>query len=136
MILIPRSLAALAAFALTGCAAAQRADRDFHPAIEHPVYAAASGPTVWIDEAHHNVVATSGRYEPLVAALRADGYTVRALRSPFEPGVLKDVRLLLIGNALAPGTSTIGPFRHPPRSRPRRFALSTTGSRAAALYCS
>jgi hypothetical protein len=83
-----------------GCDAGQRADPEFRPRIRQPTYAEASGPVIRIDEAHHNVVATRGRYAPFVATLRADGYVVEPLRVELSPASLADVRLLVIGNAL------------------------------------
>ncbi len=68
-----------------------------------PNYEAGTGPTVWIDEAHNNIVATTGRYEPFVDVLEADGYEVQAWQSEFTRDLLSDVQLLVIGNDLGAG---------------------------------
>jgi len=90
----------LATAGLLACASGQRSDPAYRPLIRQPTYAVGSGPGIWIDEAHNNIVATKGRYVPFVAALRADGYVVKPLRTEFSPATLADVRLLVIGNAL------------------------------------
>ena len=65
-----------------------------------PTYGAGNGPTVWVDEAHNNMVATTGRFAPFVEVLEADGYVVKALRSRFTRDAFAEVQLLVIGNAL------------------------------------
>lgn len=97
----PRRCAILvAAIHVSACGAAQRADPTFRPAIPQPAFTAGAGPVVHIDEGHNNVVRMGGRFEPLVAALRADGYTVKALRGEFTEASLAGVSVLVIGNAL------------------------------------
>ena len=90
---------ALGSFA---CSSEQQLDPSFE-AVQNtaPTYDTGSGPTIWIDEAHNNIVATVGRYEPFVAVLEADGYVVRPLRTKFTRRNLDEVRLLVIGNALS-----------------------------------
>jgi len=44
-----------------GCDSGQRADPAFRPVIRQPTYTEGSGPVIWIDEPHHNIVATTGR---------------------------------------------------------------------------
>jgi hypothetical protein len=89
-----------------GCAAVPGADPAldpaFRPVIADPEFPKGRGPVVWLDHGHNNIVnATPGsRYGPFVAALRADGYTVRPLRVPITEAVLIPVQLLVIGNAL------------------------------------
>jgi hypothetical protein len=95
-------LTLLIAIALLGCHSGQRADPAFRPLIENPTYAPGEGPVIWIDEAHHNVVATTGRYRPFVASLVADGYEVKPFRSQFSSISLREVDLLVIGNPLHP----------------------------------
>jgi hypothetical protein len=92
----------LGALLSLACSSEQRIDRGWFATLPNPpTYEAGSGPTVWIDEGHNNIVATTGRYEPFVEALRADGYVVKALRSEFTRDALSRVQLLVIGNALS-----------------------------------
>lgn len=86
--------------AVLGCASGQRADPAFRPAIAEPTHALGSGPIIRVDEAHHNIVATTGRYRPFVASLEADGYVVRPFREEFSSTSLAEVRVLVIGNPL------------------------------------
>lgn len=87
---------------ITGCVKkVQRVDPNFHPSLRNPpTYRCGDGPVVWIDEAHNNIVATKGRYEPFVEALLRDGYVVKAFRTPFSDNSLTEVEVLVIGNAL------------------------------------
>ena len=55
---------------------------------------------IWVDEAHHNIVATAGRYHPFVASLQADGYVVKPFGTAFSPAALEGVGVLVIGNPL------------------------------------
>lgn len=85
-----------------GCAAVQHADPSFRPVITNPGFPEGRGPIVWIDQGHNNIVnlTRGSRYGPFVAALRADGYSVRALAGPITEAALTPVQLLVIGNAL------------------------------------
>lgn len=66
-------------FSLYVCASRQKVDSDFHPIpLNEPKYPKNKGPVVWIDEAHHNIVDTKGRYLPFVEVISRDGYTVNA----------------------------------------------------------
>jgi len=85
----------------TACGPRQRIDVNFEPRLANPpAYTNADGPTLWIDEAHRNIVATRGRYRPMVDVLELDGYVVRPLRAPFSRDALRDKRLLIVGNAV------------------------------------
>ena len=81
-------------------AAQQVADNAFAPPIAHPAFAAATGPVVAIDEAHHNFHTATGRYQPFAELLRRDGFRVGASASAFTAEALRDVRILVIANAL------------------------------------
>lgn len=84
------------------CEPQQHVDPDFEPVLPNPpAYTDAAGPTLWLDEAHNNVVAMSGRYVPMVDVLELDGYVVRPLRARFSRESLRDKRLLIVGNAVA-----------------------------------
>lgn len=91
---------AVIATAILACGSGQRADPAFRPSIAPATYALGRGPVVWVDEAHHNIVATAGRYRPFVASLEADGYVVKPFRAEFSSLSLQEVGLLVIGNPL------------------------------------
>ena len=92
----------VATLATLACSSAQRVDGGFVVTLPNPpTHEVGTGPTVWIDEAHNNIVATTGRYEPFMDVLEADGYVVRALRSEFTRDALSDVQMLVIGCALS-----------------------------------
>ena len=97
-------LIALVVLTTQACSSPQRIDSGFVATLPSPpTYEAGAGPTVWIDEGHNNIVATSGRYAPFIDVLEADGYVVRGLQSDFTRDRLRDVELLVIGNALGAG---------------------------------
>ena len=91
-----------AAVILLGAAALaqQVADPNFKPAIARPAYKEGRGPSVLIDEAHHNFHTATGRYQPFAELLRRDGYRVEASAAPFTKESLKRARVLVISNAL------------------------------------
>lgn len=88
--------------AVLGCESGQRADPAFKPLIREPTHAVGSGPVIWIDERHNNIVATTGRYRPFVASLTADGYVVKPFRDEFASTTLDELGVLVIGNPLHP----------------------------------
>lgn len=94
----------LALAASCGPAAAQQvADSAFTFPIASPAYAAGKGPTVLIDEAHHNFHTMSGRFLAFARLLERDGYRVAPNASRFTRAALEGARILVISNALAPG---------------------------------
>jgi hypothetical protein len=86
--------------AIRPLAAQQRADNDFTPHVAPPAFPAGHGPVIVIDEAHHNFHTASGRYSPFARLLSADGYVVRPGTQSFSSATLKDVRVLVVANAL------------------------------------
>jgi hypothetical protein len=80
--------------------AQQIADTTFNPVIPRPEYARGKGPVVAIDEGHYNFHTAGGRYLPFARLLRADGYVVKEYPGQFKKTELKNVRILLIANAL------------------------------------
>jgi hypothetical protein len=78
----------------------QVADTTYNPVISNPEYARGEGPVVAIDEGHHNFHTAEGRYLPFARLLRNDGYIVKAYPGKFRKSGLKDVRILVIANAL------------------------------------
>jgi hypothetical protein len=77
-------------------------DTTFRPAIGDPAYRPGLGPTIWIDQAHHNIVTAdrNSRYGPFIEVLRDDGYVIRPWTASFSAASLESIRLLVIGNAL------------------------------------
>jgi len=85
---------------LASAAAQQVADTTFNPAIKNPEYARGKGPVVFIDEGHNNFHTVDGRYLPFARLLRADGYQVKGLPGEFTGNLPKEMRILVIANAL------------------------------------
>lgn len=84
----------------TNISAQQIADTTFNPVIAKPEYAFGKGTVVAVDEGHNNFHTAEGRYLPLARLLRADGYVVNGYKGDFIESQLKNVRILLIANAL------------------------------------
>ena len=78
----------------------QEPDLDYRPVLEAPAYEFGKGPSVAIDEAHHNFHTADGRYRPFAELLRRDGYRVRGLGGPASPDSLNGVDVLVIANPL------------------------------------
>ena len=88
------------------CLAQQVPDYDFEPGIADPLYPAQSGPTVVIDQAHHNFHTIEGRYNAFAKVLRADGFVVKPGEQQFSKESLVDVKILVIANALHVSNAT------------------------------
>jgi hypothetical protein len=78
----------------------QVGDTTFNPYIPRSEYAQGKGPVVAIDEGHYNFHTAGGRYLPFARLLRADGYVVKEYPGAFTKSGLKDIRILVIANAL------------------------------------
>jgi hypothetical protein len=78
----------------------QVGDTSFTPVLSKAEYSPGSGPVVKIDEGHNNFHTVNGRYLPFARLLRQDGYNVGGYSGKFELSNLKDVRILVIANAL------------------------------------
>ena len=78
----------------------QVADSTFNPVITKPEYAVGKGPVVAIDEGHNNFHTAGGRYLPFARLLTVDGYVVNPWKGEFLDSQLKNVRILVIANAL------------------------------------
>ena len=85
----------------TPAGAQQLADTTYRPEVARPAYASGAGPTVAIDEAHHEFHTLEGRYAPFARLLRVDGYVVEANRAPFSRDSLTRIDIPVIANALA-----------------------------------
>lgn len=80
--------------------AQQVADTSYHFTIKQVAYSPSKGPTVAIDEAHHNFHTKEGRFSAFAHLLEADGYQVVSSKKDFTKKSLKEIRLLVISNAL------------------------------------
>lgn len=78
----------------------ERVDKKFSYTTTTPEYPAKNGPTVYIDEAHHNAHKMGTSYKPFSDVLLADGYNVFSFKEKFDANTLKKVKILVIVNAL------------------------------------
>jgi len=78
----------------------QIGDSGFLPELNNPTHAFATGPKIFIDQAHNNFHTVDGRYQPFANLLRKDGYVLSGLESEFSAASLEPVDLLVIANAL------------------------------------
>jgi hypothetical protein len=81
--------------------AQQVADSSYSPPIAAPAYETGAGPTVLIDETHHNFHTAGGRYLTFANLLRRDGYVVEPSSEAFTRETLATADILVISNALA-----------------------------------
>jgi hypothetical protein len=88
-------------FASHSARAQQVADTAFTAAVSAPAYKAGTGPTVLIDEGHHNFHTMSGRFLPFARLLQKDGYVVKPQRGLIARTELDRASVLVISNALA-----------------------------------
>jgi len=85
----------------TPSTAQQVADTLFVPAVAAPAFNEGAGPTVLIDEGHHNFHTMNGRYLPFARLLQRDGYVVKRLEGRLTRLDLDRANILVISNALA-----------------------------------
>lgn len=78
----------------------QVSDDGFNPAIASPTYTLGKGPTILLDEGHHNFHTLEGRYSTFAKVLKADGYLVGAHKGFFTEESLKEADIVVIANAL------------------------------------
>ena len=84
----------------SGPAAAQQLpDRDYRPPVERPVWASGKGPTVCVDEAHHNFHTLDDRFWAFGELLRRDGYVTVPNTAQLSVRALESCRVLVISNA-------------------------------------
>lgn len=74
-------------------------DKYFSPAFTSR-YETSKGPEIFIDEAHNNYHTSSGLYYTFSSILKKDGYNVKAFSNVFSDESLKQIKLLVISNAL------------------------------------
>ncbi len=81
--------------------AQQVADTMFQAKVGPPAYRKGAGPTVLIDEGHHNFHTMAGRYLAFARTLQKDGYVVKPHGGRFTLKNLGGAKILVISNALA-----------------------------------
>jgi len=85
----------------TGVLSAQQvADTTFSPTIANPEYNEGEGPTVFIDEGHHNFHTKEGRFKAFATLFERDGYRVVPYIGGFNKEQLAEGKILVISNAL------------------------------------
>lgn len=101
MIFASRSLVALIVVGLAGrpVSAQQVPDSGFRPLIRRPAYPVGVGPTLCLDEAHHNFHTLAGRFWAFGDLARRDGFRVAANRASFDFESLSRCRILVVANA-------------------------------------
>lgn len=82
------------------CFSQQVADTLYNPTINSPMYTFGQGPTVFIDEGHHNFHTKNGRYKAFSNLLERDGYVVKEYKDSFNKTELAKGKILVISNAL------------------------------------
>ena len=78
----------------------QIADTIYSPKIHNPEYDLGKGPTVFIDQGHHNFHTKNGRYKAFSNLLERDGYIVKEYDDVFRKSELGKEEILVISNAL------------------------------------
>lgn len=81
--------------------AQQVADTLFKPHVGAPAFKEGAGPTVLIDEGHHNFHTMNGRYLAFTRLLQKDGYVVKPHIGRFTRTGLDRAKILVVANALA-----------------------------------
>lgn len=71
----------------------------FHPA--KMMYPKKNGPTIYVDEAHHNFHTLGTRYYTFGEVLKNDGYSAKPFQKKFIAESLKECKFLVIANATA-----------------------------------
>jgi hypothetical protein len=108
-----RPLVALAASLLAATAAAQQvADLGYLPPIARPAYDVGKGPTVCIDEGHHNFHTLGGRFAAFGALLARDGYRTIGSSRALNRATLDACDLFVISNA-QPGSAKWSDYPYP-----------------------
>jgi hypothetical protein len=107
-------LSALLATVLALPAAAQQvADAKADLTVAQPAFAAGAGPKLVIDGGHHNFHTVDGRFAPFAAVVRNDGFQVSGSRTPLTAESLKEVKVLVIANALDASNDGAGEWTLP-----------------------
>jgi hypothetical protein len=100
---------AIPTLGVTMAAGQQVPDTVFAPTVASPAFRAGTGPTVLLDEAHHNFHTLDGRYSPFGRLLRGDGFVVLPNRDRFTLETLAKARIMVIANAVADSAEEVLP---------------------------
>ncbi|HKP28215.1 MAG TPA: DUF4350 domain-containing protein [Gemmatimonadales bacterium] len=87
-------------FSTSVAAAQQEPDREFRPVITAPQYQTGQGPTVCLDQAHHNFHTLDNRFWAFGDLLRRDGYVMKPGIDKFDSKSLAQCSVLVIANAM------------------------------------
>lgn len=101
MIYVLLSLIMTVFLVCVGIKAQQIPDTGFKPPIKQPVYQLNKGPVILIDEGHFNLHTAGGRFLPFAELLKRAGFVVKSSAAGFDEKSFKDVRILVIADALA-----------------------------------
>ncbi|WP_128755265.1 DUF4350 domain-containing protein [Aquimarina sediminis] len=96
----------------------QLADTLYNPKITSKAYPKSSGTLVHIDQGHNNFHTKDNRFLPFARLLSQDGYRIAGYEGKFEESKLKDLKILVISNALSQNS-------RPPFVAPTETAFST-----------
>lgn len=84
----------------TSCSQQQEVDRDFTPQISKPLYGQDKGPLMLIDGGHYNFHTLEDKFAPFGKVAAMDGFIVKSISGEIQAGDLKNVKILVIANAL------------------------------------
>jgi hypothetical protein len=93
-------VAAITLISFSAAFAQQVPDYSYVPPAFSPRYPDGSGSIVVMDEAHNNMHTADGHYAPFAKVLSADGYKIKKGKKHFSEKSLKDVKILVIANAI------------------------------------
>jgi hypothetical protein len=96
----PVLLFLLLLIAVTGCAQQQEPDNEYNPEINTPLFESGAGPLLVIDEGHFNFHTLGEKFAPFGNIAKRYGFNVRSASGRIDGNYLKDVKILVIANAL------------------------------------
>ncbi|WP_074408102.1 hypothetical protein [Aquimarina megaterium] len=94
-------------------------DTTYSPGIITKMYPKKSGTTIHIDQGHRNFHTKNNRFLPFAKLVSEDGYKVDGFDGKFKKEKLKDLKILVISNALSENS-------RPPFVAPTESAFSTS----------
>lgn len=92
-------LSALLLSPATGCAQ-QQPDKDYVPAISHPLFEQGKGPSLLVDGGHNNFHTADERFAPFARVATSDGFVVKDTHGEINAKKLADADILVVANAL------------------------------------
>lgn len=109
---VSATLAAI--FAATSFASGQQVnDARFDFANAHPTFPQGNGPSVCIDEAHHNVHTEPQLYAPFARILRSDGFRVTRFAQSLTSEALVTCNILVLGSGRATSAQSADFWSYP-----------------------